>query len=157
MLLGVAVGLTNTFGFLPDFVTSALDSLKACMGPVAMLLAGVTIARYDFLGMLKKKKVYIATALRLIVIPTVLIAALYGLKTAANTVLDMNIGNDVLFLCFFSTAAPLGLNTVVFPEAYGGSPETGASMTMISHTLCVITIPLLYAVMVSLFGAPFGG
>lgn len=157
MLLGVVVGITGTGAYLPAFLISALDSLKACMGPVAMLLAGVTIAKYDFVGMLKKKKVYVATALRLLVIPTVLIAVLYAVKTAANAWLDLAIGNDVLFLCFFSTAAPLGLNTVVFPEAYGGSPETGASMAMISHALCVITIPLLYAVMVSVFGVPFVG
>ena len=34
--------------------------------------------------MLKKKKVYIATFLRLAVIPAVLIAALFGIKTLAN-------------------------------------------------------------------------
>lgn len=156
MLLGVVVGLTGLGAYLPKFLTSALDSLKACMGPVAMLLAGVTIARYDLVGMLKKKKVYAATLLRLFVIPTILISALFGVKTLANALFDLSIGNTVLFLCFFATAAPLGLNTVVFPEAYGGEPETGASMTTISHTLCVISIPLMYALMVTLFGAPFG-
>ncbi|MBQ8606169.1 MAG: hypothetical protein IJ408_05475 [Clostridia bacterium] len=35
-------------------------------------------------------------------------------------------------------------------------PETGASMAMISHTLCVVTIPLMYALMITLFGTPFG-
>jgi predicted permease len=58
-------------------------------------------------------------------------------------------------LAFFAIAAPLGLNTVVFPEAYGGNPETGASMTMISHVLGVFTVPLLYLVMVAAFGVPF--
>ena len=48
--------------------------------------------------------------------------------------------------------ARLGLNTVVFPEAYGGNPETGASMALISHTLCVITIPIMYSVMTLIFG-----
>ena len=58
-----------------------------------------------------------------------------------------------MLLCHRRT---LGLNTVVFPEAYGGEPQTGASMTMISHTLCVLSIPLLYAAMVAIFGTPFG-
>lgn len=156
MLLGVVFGLTGIGKYLPTFVVSSLDTLKACMGPVAMLLAGVTIAKYDFLGMLKKKKVYVATLLRLTAIPAVLIAVLFGAKTLAGAVFGLSIENDVLFLCFFATAAPLGLNTVVFPEAYGGNPETGASMAMISHTLCVISIPLMYALMVALFGTPFG-
>ena len=60
--------------------------------------------------------------------------------------------NLIVYLVFFFTAMPLGLNTVVFPEAYGGNPETGASMALISNTLGVITIPLLYMAMKFLFG-----
>ena len=156
MLIGVVIGLTNTGGYIPGFIISALDTLKVCMGPIAMLLAGVTIARFDLLGMIKNKKVYVATFLRLIVIPAVLVSALFGIKTLAELLFNVTIGNNVLFFCFFATAMPLGLNTVVFPEAFGGNPKTGASMTMISHTLCVISIPLMYALMVLVFGAPFG-
>jgi len=39
--------------------------------------------------------------------------------------------------------------------APAGNPETGASMAMISHTFCVISIPLMYALMVAVFGTPF--
>ena len=155
MLLGIAVGLSGTGKYIPAFMTNSLDTLKVCMGPVAMLLAGVTIAKYDFLSMLKNKKVYIATALRLTLLPAIIVSFTLGLKTLANAAFGLNIGNDVLFLTFFATAPALGLNTVIFPEAFGGNPETGASMAMISHTLCVISIPLLYALMVTLFGVPF--
>jgi predicted permease len=155
MLIGIAVGLSGLGKYLPDFVVGSLDTLKDCMGPVAMLLAGVTIAKYNFFSMLKKGKVYVATALRLVVLPLLIVSLLFALKTLANTAFGLGIDNDVLFLAFFATATPLGLNTVVFPEAYGGNPETGASMAMISHTLCVLTIPLLYALMVILFGVPF--
>ncbi len=154
MLLGIAVGLSGLGAHIPTPLNSALDSLKACMGPVAMLLAGFTIASYSFVGMLKKKKVYIATFLRLFILPSIIIGCLFGIKELGNLIFDMNIGNNVLFLCFFATAAPLGLNTVVFPKAYGGDPETGASMAMISHTLCVLSIPLMYALMIAIFGQP---
>ncbi len=164
MLIGMVVGLTglgnyihnpeiaSTYGL--EFIKKALDALKSCMGPVAMLLAGFTISNYSFTGMLKKKKVYLATLLRLLVIPAIIVAFVFGLKELANIAFGLSIGSTVLFLCYFSVGAPLGLNTVVFPEAYGGNPETGASMAMISHTLCVLTIPLMYALMVTLFGSP---
>lgn len=155
--VGIAVGLTGLGGRLPAFFTSAVDSLKACMGPVAMLLAGVTIAKYNVLSMLKNKRVYLATALRLFVIPAFLVLALSGIKLLLGRCVGESFGNDVLFLAFFATATPLGLNTVVFPEAYGGSPETGAGMALISHTLCIVSIPILYALMVLVFGIPFGG
>lgn len=154
MFIGMAVGLSGLGGHIPAPVSSALDSLKGCMGPVAMLLAGFTIASYSFFGMLKKGKVYLATLLRLFIIPSVIIASLFAAKELANLIFDLSINNSVLFLAFFATAAPLGLNTVVFPKAYGGNPETGASMAMISHTLCVLSIPLMYALMILIFGEP---
>ncbi len=153
LLIGIAVGFTDTFGQFPEFLTKTLNALKDCMGPVAILLAGFTIAGYPIKRMLTNKKAYIVTALRLIVLPAFLIAALFGIVKVFNLIgLDANM--NVLFFTFFAFAAPLGLNTIVFPEAYGGNPETGVSMAMISHMLCVLTIPLLYALMTIIFGEP---
>lgn len=153
MLLGVITGLTGLGSHLPKFVSSSLDSLKGCMGPLAMILAGVTVANYSMKAMLKNKKIYAATALRLIVIPAVLIGVVFGVKELINLIFSTNIDNMVVYLTFFFAAMPLGLNTVIFPEAYGGSPETGAGMALISHTLCVVTIPILFTLMTLIFGA----
>ena len=155
MLVGMAVGLSGLGGYMPTVVTGSLDALKSCMGPVAMLLAGATIAKYNVFAMLKKTRVYIATAYSLLVKPALSVAVVLGAKTLADLLFGLSIGNDVLFLAFFGSATAIGLNTVVFPEAYGGDPETGASITLVSHTMCVITIPLLYALMVAIFGTPF--
>ncbi len=154
LLLGIVFGLSGLGAMLPAPVLGTLDSLKACMGPVGMLLAGFTVAKYNLPAMLKNRRVYIATALRLTAIPTVIIAALYGFKALLSLALATPIDNTVLFLAFFALAAPLGLNTVIFPESFGGDPKTGAAMTMISHTICVLTIPILLAAMVAIFG-PF--
>ena len=153
LLVGVALGISGLGAHLPDFAVSTLNSLKGCLGPVAMLLVGFTVAGYHLPRMLTQKRVYIATALRLVLLPAVIVVALFGIKSLTAAVLHMTIDNTVLFLCFFAVATPLGLNTVIFPEAYGGDPEPGAAMALISHTLCVLTIPLLYALMTLAFGA----
>ena len=152
LFAGMIVGLSGANAYIPAFLGSALNSLKACMGPVAMLLAGFTIASYDFKEIVKNKKVYAATLLRLTLLPAIIVATLWGTKELLNTLLDWNVGNSVLYLGFFSTASALGLNTIVFPEAYGGNPKTGASMALISHTLCILSIPLMYALMTLIFG-----
>lgn len=135
--LGMVVGLSGTQAYIPEFLVTTADSLKACMGPVAMVLTGMVIGRYPFKKLLSMKKVYIATALRLIILPAVILAVLKlcGASDYAVT------------LALFAYATPLGLNTVVFPEMYGGDTETGASMAMISHVLCVVTIPLMYGLL----------
>ena len=152
LLLGIVFGITGLGNHIPVFVSDTLDALKSCMGPVAMLIAGFTVANYGIIGMLKNKKVYIATALRLFVLPAVLVAVVFGVKELIALISGTDIDNNVVFLTFFAFAAPLGLNTVVFPAAYGEDSSTGASMAMISHTLCVVSIPLLYALMTLIFG-----
>ena len=111
------------------------------MGPIAMVLTGFLIGQYPIKKLLSDKKVYIASILRLFVLPALFVVILKLL--GAN--------NTVLALCLFAYGTPLGLNTVVFPAAYGGDPSTGVSMATISHTACVITIPIMYALLNVLF------
>lgn len=151
MLLGIVVGLTGLGNHLPVFVEDTFNSLSACMGPVATILAGVTVARFNFVKMIKDKRVYLATLLRLVIIPVVIISALYGIKELSNITFKTSLDNSILYLTFFYVATPFGLNTIVFPESYGGDPKTGASMALISSTLCIVTIPLLYTLMEIIF------
>ena len=123
------------------------------MGPTAMLIAGVTVANYDLGEMFKMKKVYYATALRLIFIPAVIFSIMFGVKELINLVFGASIDNTPILLIFFAIATPLGLNTIVFPEAYGGNPKIGASMAKLSHTLCVITIPIMFALVCAIFAS----
>lgn len=134
LALGVVFGLLNVKQYFPTFALKALSNASSCMGPVAMVLAGFVIGGYEFKSLFSNKKVYIATFLRLIVIPAVMILALKALGTS----------KEIMTFALIAFATPLGLNTIVYPAAYGGDTKTGASMAMISHTLSVITLPLMY-------------
>lgn len=137
---GAIVGLTGIGRLLPAFVTSTLDSLSACMGPVAMLLTGFIIGGYDVRELLRDKKVYVMTLLRLTVLPAVLLVIVYLL------------GADlaVMTMVLVAFGAALGLNSVVIPAAYGQDTRPGASMAMVSHVAAVISIPLIYALLTML-------
>ena len=135
MFIGILLGLTGATAHLPAFVTTTIGNLSACMGPLAMVLTGFVIGGYNIKSLLGKKRVYVVTGLRLFLLPALFVGLLWLLGADKNT----------LALCLFAFGTPLGMNTVVFPAAYGGDTTTGASMAMISHTLCVVTIPLMYA------------
>lgn len=137
VIIGAILGLTGASAYVPAFVTSTLSGLGSCMGPIAMVLTGFLIGNYSFKSLLSVKRIYIAAVLRLFILPA-LFVLLLKLIGADNT---------SLIMCLFAFATPLGLNTVVFPAAYGGDTTTGASMAMISHTVCVITIPIMYALL----------
>lgn len=139
VLIGAVLGLTGATAYVPDFVKQTMSGLGSCMGPIAMVLTGFVIGNYSFKTLLSDKKVYIASVLRLFIFPAayILLLKLLGADSVALT------------MCLFGFATPLGLNTVVFPAAYGGDTSTGASMAMISHTACVVTIPIMYALLTS--------
>lgn len=140
LLIGMFIGVLNLGSYVPSFVNTALSNAANCMGPVAMILAGFVIGGFNLKSLIINKKVYIATVFRLILIPAffVMILKLLG----AN--------DTVLTLTLICLATPFGMNTIVYPAAYGGDFRTGASMTMISSTLSVITIPLMYLIFIVL-------
>lgn len=142
-LIGIVLGLSSAKTVMPDLVISALDGLKACMAPVAMVLTGFVIGSYNIKSILLDKKVYIASALRLVLLPALFVAVLLGLSKLIGIERETYV--LALTMVLFAFATPLGLNTVVFPSAYGGDPKTGASMALISTTLCIVTIPIMYA------------
>lgn len=137
MLLGIVMGLSGAQKYVPDFVVTTVNTLQGCMGPVAMILTGFVIGGYCFKELISNKKVYIATALRLIILPAIIISVLILCGADRN----------VLVLALFAFATPLGLNTVVIPASYNGDTKTGAAMATVSHTLCVLTIPLMYGLL----------
>lgn len=139
VVIGMVLGLSGVSNFLPSFVHTALTNAGNCMGPVAMLLAGVVIGQYRFKELITLKKVYVVSLLRLIIIPLVFVSVLKLL----------NVGSEIMIFALIAFATPLGLNTIVYPAAFGGDTKTGAAMTMISHVLAVITIPLMHLLLLA--------
>lgn len=140
LIIGMLSGLLNLTQYVPDFLMDAFDNAGKCQGPVAMVLAGFIIGGYNFKKLISDKKVYIATLLRLVILPAIIMLALKGIGAR----------DEIMILALIAFGTPLGLNTIVYPAAYGGETQTGASMTMISHTLSVVTIPLMYLIFIVL-------
>ena len=70
------LGIFDVGAYLPGFLTSTISGAKACMGPIAMILTGFVIGGYNIRALLAKGRVYIAAALRLIVIPALMLGGL---------------------------------------------------------------------------------
>lgn len=134
LLIGMVIGLCNLKSYMPTFLTTALSNAGNCMGPIAMILAGFVIGGFNFKSLVTKPKVYVASLFRLVFIPAFGVGILKLLGASY----------DICVLTLILLATPLGMNTIVYPAAYGGDFRTGASMTLVSSTLAVATIPLMY-------------
>lgn len=128
-LLGAIVGISGLS--IPSVLTDATQKAAACMSPVSMLLIGMVISQYDLKELLCHKHAYIISALRLLVIPVILFVLLKLIH------LEIAIAPAIL-----TYAMPCGANTIVFGKMTGQDCKTGASFTLISSVLALITIPL---------------
>ena len=132
MIIGIVLGLTALP--LPEFVTNAVTTLGSCMSPLAMLLTGMTIAKIDLKKAFTNVPVYIASMIRLVLLPIAAIGALVLIK--------LEYGLALCVVC--NLAMPLGLSPVVVPAGYGKDTSAAAGMALISHLLSCITIPLVF-------------
>lgn len=112
-------------------VDKVVNDAAKCMAPVSMILAGITVAEFPIKEMISDKRVYIVSAVKLLVFPLAVICILSQILPR-----DFVIPISMLFL------VPCGLNTVVFPKMVGGNYKLGASIAFVSILMSIATMPL---------------
>ena len=138
MFIGLILGLTGLGLKLPSGILSVIKVSGDCMSPLAMLLTGITIGQTNVLALIKKWRIYLTSAIRLLVYPLAVLLILMLLPQ-----------NDFFTLTFFRCAIcmasmPMGLNAIVVPAAYGKDTTDAAGLALISHLFSIGTIPLMF-------------
>lgn len=127
--LGMAYGISGLP--MPEVLSKVISMGSASVGPLSMLLTGITLSGFVIKDLLTDKTAYIFCGLRLLVIP----AAAYAVCRL--------IGVDfVLPMILIITCMPCGLNTIVFPKLIGEDCKPGACLALISHIFSLATLPL---------------
>ena len=131
----IAVCLGSVFGLTGLTVRSVLSQVlqksAACMSPVSMLLIGIVISQFQLKELLLNKRSYFICAMRLLIIPAIvfLLLKITGLQIAITTA--------VITYCL-----PCGSNPIVYGKLTGQDCKTGASLSLLSTILALLTIPL---------------
>lgn len=137
LLIGMVLGLSGLVSFVPSGIRATVQNLGNCFSPMSLLLTGFVIGDYRFSDILKEKRTYIIALLRLILIPGAFLVVLRLLQVP-----DM-----ICVLTCLAFACPCGMNTVVFPAAYGQDTRPGAGLTLLTSAAAVVTIPLMMSIM----------
>ncbi|MBR7165084.1 MAG: AEC family transporter [Clostridia bacterium] len=130
ILIGIIFGLAAIP--VPNPVQKVLTSASGCVGPMSMLLTGITLSGFSVKEMVLDKKAYIICAIRLILLPLII----FGL------VKWISFPPSIAIPAVFMAAMPTGLNTIVFPKNVGEDPGPGARLAFLSHLGSCITIPI---------------
>lgn len=138
VLTGCFLGLSGIK--LPGIITDVLSSAAACMSPASMLLAGFVLGGFPLLDLLKGKRSYLMSGIRLLGLPL-----LFGVVLWLIGMRGMYLVLPVLIL-----AMPLGLNLVVFPESQGIDASGNAKMCFVCNLLTIVVLPPLFALLATL-------
>lgn len=127
---------------LPPVIEKAVDGIGSMLGPAAMLAVGMVLAGVDFKILRGYKKLPLATVLRLLAFPLVLLALLKFTPLGWLASLSPN-GTMVLLVILMAASAPSALVLAQLVQACG-KDFTYCSAISVSTLICsVFTLPLL--------------
>ena len=131
VLAGIVCFVT---GFrLPKILMTPIEQISGMNTPLAMLVAGINLARGNILESLKNRRLYLICLVKLIVFPLIGLVLL----------IPMRLSFVIAFTVFIGVACPSGATTIMFSERYGKNTAYATEIFVLTTLLSLITIPLL--------------
>ncbi len=130
---------------LSDYVMGPIRLIGDMTVPLSMILIGSNLAMLPLGRVLGDPKSYIVSAVRLLVIPFVALAAMWGIYH----VIPMMPTTAAVFVLM--CALPCGSMNVIFSEKYNCAPDFAARATVQSMLLSMISLPVMVYICTRLF------
>lgn len=118
---------------IPKALKHPLELLGSVTTPLAMVVIGAMLSRARIHTVFGNWKIYVATALRLLVLP---LTAFIGVRLAG---INSMIGAITVIIA----GMPAASNTSLIAEVYGGDADTASALVFMTTLGSIITIPLL--------------
>lgn len=125
----------------PKPLDDALSSVGQMVGPVAMLVTGMLIGNMNLRGIVAYKRIWLTTALRLIVFPAaaLLLLKFSGMESFAED------GKKILLISLLATMTPSASSITQMAQIYGKDADYASAVNVMTTLLCVITMPIMTA------------
>ena len=134
-LIAVFISIILFLGriMLPKTINDGLTLVGDMTFPLSMIIIGSLLADMKLLKILTEKKLYLFSALGLVIIPAIMliVAKLLGLPEFLSIV--------GVTMC----AAPVAANTAVTAEVYDNDSALAAKLVGITTLFCLITMPAM--------------
>ena len=137
IIIGFVMMISGTK--LPSFVKDITSSLAGMVGVTGMLIAGMLAAKINFNAVIKDKRLYLISAMRMVVCPLIMLIIL---KT---TLLFVSVpdADYILLIVFLASITPCAATLMQLSQIYDRQPEFAVSVNIATTLLCIITMPIL--------------
>lgn len=138
-ILSIGVGLLMLlFNFrFTGIASSAIDSLADMVGPVSMIIVGMTLGGMKTSAIFSNNRIWGVIFMRLIVCPIIVLVVM-SLLPFDSWVLS---GSTVMLISFFAASAPCAATINQFAILYSKDAQYASSINILSTLLCILTMP----------------
>lgn len=135
MLIACIVGpiLFFTRVRFPAVMGDALNYIGAMNTPLAMMIAGISVAQTDLLSMFRKKRLYMITLVKLFVLPLIMLAILVLIR----------VNTTVAYTILVASACPVAATCTAFSLRFQKNYRYSSEMYALSTLCSLISIPIL--------------
>ena len=130
VLTGLLLFLTQLR--LPSVLRSGLTAAASLNTPLSMFTVGIYLAQTDLPAMLRRRKLYLISLARLVIIPLISLLLLTPLPGSMN-----GLKTALLLAC----ACPVGSNVAVYAQLHGKDYPYAVETVAVSTLLSIVTIP----------------
>ncbi|ATZ18432.1 malate permease [Williamsoniiplasma somnilux] len=134
-----------------------IDTLSAICTPLAWVAIGMTIAKGDVKKAIKSKTIWIATFIRVIVVPLVallMVLAIAGIIYGIDPNSTMRLTKTQLAVILIMAATPPANVVVAYAINYNKEPELASNLTTLSTVAAIVTMPIWVVVGVAIGSTP---
>ena len=137
--IGIALGLPLFFLSvkLPAMVGEPVHQLANLNTPLAMIIIGFCLANARLGRVLRTGGVYVATAIRLVAYPLLIVAALYPFRA--------HLDRDMMLATTIAASAPVAAMVSMFSAKFGRDVDTSVAMVSGTTLLSIVTMPVVIA------------
>lgn len=128
---------------VPNFMLKTIRMTGAATSPLAMIIVGLMLSKSDVKKSLSNKYLYYTSAIKLIIIPSVILCIMY--------VIGMR--DLVLGLPTVELAMPTAAYLAMLSSIAGNDTELASQQVFVSSLLSVATIPVMATIIISLMPA----
>ncbi len=134
-IISVILGLICfAFGImLPDMLITPMNYIASLNTPLTLIISGAMIAQSNLLEIIKKKRVYLCAAMRLLICPLIIIFV-YSFFDTSEIVINTMI---------IASSAPTAATTIMFANKFGKNALYASEIFAISTLLSAITMPIM--------------
>ena len=142
-VLATAVGMVLFFSGLGVKITQIeitnkliyglIDGLSLANTPLAMIVIGVYLAKTDFKSLITSRSAYLVSLVRLVIIPTALLLALWVVPESYY---------EIKLAVFIAGICPVGSNVAVYAQLHGGDYAHAVKTVTASTVLAIISMPI---------------